>query len=78
LPDQVNIEAVVTRKQFRAFCYPGETIKDLKQRIQDEEGIPIDRQRLVYAGRQLADDMYLGSCLQPNCEVVLYLRLKGC
>lgn len=32
-----------------------ETIHDLKEKIEDIEGIPTDQMRLIHAGRQLED-----------------------
>lgn len=55
------------------------SVLDLKKSIHATEGIPVDQQRLVYAGQQLEDGfdlIHYNVC--DGCRVFLILRLKGC
>ena len=44
---------------INALVNTEETVKDLKLKIQEKEGIPIDHQQLTFAGQQLEDDQCL-------------------
>jgi Ubiquitin family len=60
-------------------CCTCSTIGELKQEIQDREGIPFDQQIVIFAGRKLQDASTLSdNRIRAESTMILMLDLRGC
>jgi ubiquitin C len=76
---EISVTLLLTGKTIALSTeWPDTTIKHIKTKIHDKEGIPLNRQRLNFAGKQLEDDHTLSDYnIQKNDELNLILLRRS-
>ncbi|CAH8255595.1 unnamed protein product [Arabidopsis lyrata] len=66
-------------KTFDLEVKGSETIKQVKNMIHDHGGPPVNKQRLMFQGRMLADGQTIADCnIKTDANIVMMSEQCGC
>lgn len=68
----------LTGKEIELDVESDNKIERVKEKVEEKEGIPPVQQRLIYGGKQMADDKLVKDYeLEPGATLHLVLALRG-
>ena len=57
---------------------PTDTILQIKQMLQEKEGVDVEMIKLIYGGKQLADDLKIQEySITPGSTIHMVMQLRG-
>ena len=73
----ITIKTLAGRKISLDF-EPTQKINEIKETLQEKEGIPKDQIRLIYSGKVLAEESKIEEFnIQPGTIILMMMKLKG-
>lgn len=73
----ISIKTLSGRKLSLDF-EPNQKIIEIKETLQEKEGIPKEQIRLIYSGKVINDDMTIEECnITAGSALMMALHLKG-
>jgi hypothetical protein len=73
----ISIKTLSGRKVALDF-EPSQKIIEIKETLQEKEGIPKEQIRLIHSGKVLNDDVKIEECnIQPGSFLMMALHLRG-
>jgi hypothetical protein len=73
----ISIKTLSGRKLALDF-EPTQKIIEIKETLQEKEGIPKEQIRLIHSGKVLNDEMKIDECnIQPGNFLMMALHLRG-
>ena len=65
-------------QDYRFKVEARESIENVKVKIRYRTGVPVDQQRLIHAGKQRQDDLYISDYnMLPDDTLHMVVRLRG-
>lgn len=72
----ITIKTLAGRKISLDF-EPSQKINEIKETLQEKEGIPKDQIRLIYSGKVLPEESKIEECnIQPGTIILMMMNLK--
>eukprot|EP00292_Cryptomonas_paramecium_P032418 CAMPEP_0113681034 /NCGR_PEP_ID=MMETSP0038_2-20120614/11722_1 /TAXON_ID=2898 /ORGANISM="Cryptomonas paramecium" /LENGTH=77 /DNA_ID=CAMNT_0000599625 /DNA_START=147 /DNA_END=380 /DNA_ORIENTATION=+ /assembly_acc=CAM_ASM_000170 len=74
---QIKVKTL-TGKEIEFDIEPTDTVRRIKERVEEKEGIPPQQQRLIFGGKQMHDDKTASDYnLEGGSTLHLVLALRG-